>query len=135
MEGLAAQVNNLGTITSIDCHSLNDLLMDALSKTTAKPNNYNTLYLGSDTYDIFWDIVYKDRGIKLYGVKFIKAVGNGFIYEAVVFDEFPKDKNSYSICIGDTEEEVFINIVSDTCIRFVLSKRWTDGDEFRLTWD
>lgn len=52
-EGLAAQVNNLGTITSIDCNSFTDLLMDALNKTTAKPNNYNTLYLDSNTYDIF----------------------------------------------------------------------------------
>lgn len=109
--------------------------MDALNKTTAKPNNYNTLYLDSNTYDIFWDVVYKDKGIKLYGVKCIKTIGNSFIYEAVVFDEFPKDKESYSICIGDTEEEVLIHTISDTCIRFVLSKRWPDGNEFRLTWN
>ena len=134
-EGLAAQVNSLGTITSIDCNSFTDLLMDTLSNTTGKPNNYNTLYLGSDTYDMFWEIVYKDRGIKLYGAKCIKAKKDSFTYEAVVFDEFPKDKESYSICIEDTEEEVLIHMISDTCIRFVLSKRWPDGDEFKLTWD
>ena len=72
----------------------------------------------SDAYDMFWDIFHEDRGIKLYGTKCIKTIDNGFMYEAVVFDEFPKDRESYSICIGYIEEEeTYIELVSDTCIR------------------
>ena len=103
--------------------------------TAVHSNPHQKLLLGSDAYDIIWDLVYKERGIKLYGVKYIKPVLGGFMYEAVVFDNFPKDKEAYSICIGDTEEESYLKFVSDTCVRFVLSRRLSDGDGFWLAWN
>ena len=63
----------------------------------------------------------KKHRIKLYGIKYIKpALGRGFIYEAIVFDDYPKDKKSYTILVGNTSQDVRITQISDTCIRFCL---------------
>ena len=135
-EGLVAQVNSFPNVTPVDFKISNNELIEALNKAQMPHDSDYNWYLNQATYNVFWDIIYKDRGIKLYGIKYIKpALGGGFLYEAIVFDDYPKNKESYSICIEDTEEEVSIIKISDSCIRFRLWKRWPDGDNFRLTWD
>lgn len=136
-EGLAAQVNSLGTVYSTELTS--ELLTKCLNDTIAKlPSpNYNTICTGEVGAELFWDVVWNGRWIKLYGVKYIEPFDNGFIYEAIVFDDFPKDKDSYSIHVAGIgiEEETFLHIISDTCIRFTLSKQYSETFDFILNWD
>ena len=112
-------------------------LIEVLNKTCASTISKNNfmLYTGAEGAELFWEVAYGVNSIKLYGVKFIcHDDSKGYIYEAVIFDELPKGK-AYSICFKDMEEETDIDFISPTCIRFALSKPYSEKYNFKLVWD
>lgn len=85
--GLWGQINKLGS-AQLKPLTMEDLT-EALMKTQVKSVNYNSVYIGLDTYDIFWDIVYEKNSINVYGIKQISKQGELFVYEGILFDKFP----------------------------------------------
>lgn len=115
-------------------------LTEALMKTQAKPVNYNSIYMGSETADIFWELIY-DNFITIYGIKLINTDADLFIYEGVLFDKFPDNYNLLYISYRnkfDCERagEVEILELTDTKIVFKCPVKFPEGkDNIILQWN
>lgn len=127
------ETNRLRTVYSSELtyESLTKCLNNVIAK---HPSPNYTIYTSEKGAEWFWDLAYDRNSIKLYGIKHIQSSGKENLYEAIVFDNFPKDKECYSISHDNVEEEVSIEIISDTCIRFILTENCTEPYEFRLIW-
>lgn len=86
----------------------------------------NPLYYTSSVYT--YNDGFRKDVLELYGVQYIGRNGNGYEYEAIVFEEY-KCNTSDVMFVSNalTEdvvlyEEVPIKQISDTCIRFILSQ-------------
>lgn len=122
--GLWGQINKLEPVQFKPLTT--EDLTEELMKTQAKPINYNTIYVCPDTCDIFWEFTYHKKFIDVYGIKQIGMQNGFFVYEGILFDEFPKkysmlsctylNNNGFSIC-----EEVELIELTDTKIVFKLS--------------
>lgn len=75
----------------------------------------------------WYDDGFRKNITELYGVQYIGKNGNGYEYEAIIFEEY-KYNTSEVIFISNalTEdlsyEEAPIKQISDTCIHFILSQ-------------
>ena len=137
--GLWGQINKLEPIQSKPL-TMEDLT-ETLMKTQVKSVNYNSVYIGSDLYDVFWDIVYGKNFINVYGVKQISKQGELFVYEGVLFDKFPDDYNLLYIGYRnrfdcERAEEIEILELTDTKIVFKCSVKFPEGkDNIILQWN
>lgn len=83
--------------------------------------------LSNNLYYTFSDGWFGKGTLELYGVQYIGKNGNGYEYEAVIFNEY-KYSASEVIFVSNilTEdlsyEEAPIKQISDTCIHFILSQ-------------
>ena len=122
--GLLCQINKLEPI-QFKPLTMEDLT-ETLMKTQVKSVNYNSIYIGSDAYDMFWDITYKKNSIDVYGVKQISKQGELFVYEGIIFDRFPEKYHSlyieyYNEFDNQVCEELELIELSDTKIVFSCS--------------
>ena len=137
--GLWGQINKLEPV-QLKPWTMEDLT-EALMKTQAKPVNYNSIYIGSDTYDVFWEIIHSKNFITVYGIKQISKQGGLFVYEGVLFDKFPDNYDSlYISCRNrfdcERTEEIEVLELTDTKIVFKCSiKISEDKDNIILQWN
>lgn len=116
-------------------------LTEALMKTQVKSVSYNSIYIGSDMYDIFWDIMYEKNSINIYGIKQISKQGKLFVYEGVLFDKFPDNYDLLYISHGnrfnsENIEEIELLELTDTKIVFKCSVKIPEGkDGIILQWN
>ena len=116
-------------------------LTEALMKTQAKLPNYNSVYIGSDAYDMFWEIINEKNFINVYGIKQIGKQDDLFIYEGVLFDKFPDNYDSLYISYinrfnSERAEEIQILELTDTKIVFKCSFMIPkDKDNIVLQWN
>ena len=137
--GLWGQINKLEPV-QFKPLTMEDLT-EALMKIPAKPVNYNPIYIGSDTYDMFWEIIHEKNFITVYGIKQISKQGELFVYEGVLFDKFPDNYDllyiSYRSRFDDERaEEIEVLERTDTKIVFKCSvKIPEDKDNIILQWN
>ena len=137
--GLWGQINKLEPVQfkPLTMEDLTEVLM----KIPAKPVNYNPIYIGSDTYDMFWEIIHEKNFITVYGIKQISKQGELFVYEGVLFDKFPDNYDllyiSYRSRFDDERaEEIEVLERTDTKIVFKCSvKIPEDKDNIILQWN
>ena len=116
-------------------------LTEALMKTQAKPVNYNSVYIGSDACDMFWEILCGKNFITVYGIKQIGKQGELFVYEGVLFDKFPDNYDSLYISYRnrfdcERAEEIEVLELTDTKIVFKCSIKFPeDKDNIILQWN
>ena len=137
--GLWDQINKLEPV-QFKPLTMEDLT-EALMKTQAKLTNYNPIYIGSDTYDMFWEIIHEKNFINVYGIKQVGKQGELFVYEGVLFDKFPDNYNSLYISYRnrfdcERAEEIEILELTDTKIIFKCSVKFPEGkDNIILQWN
>lgn len=139
--GLWGQINKLEPV-QFKPLTMEDLT-EALMKTQAKKliTNYNPIYIGSDTCDMFWEIIHEKNFITVYGIKQISKQGELFVYEGVLFDKFPDNYDllyiSYRSRFNDERaEEIEILELTDTKIVFKCSVKIPEGkDNIILQWN
>lgn len=136
--GLWGQINKLEPV-QFKPLTMEDLT-ETLMKTQAKPVNYNSIYMGSETADIFWELIY-DNFITIYGIKLINTDADLFIYEGVLFDKFPDNYNLLYISYRNKFDceiagEVEILELTDTKIVFKCSVKFPEGkNNIVLQWN
>lgn len=136
--GLWNQINKLEPV-QFKPLTMKDLT-ETLMKTQANPVNSNTMYMGSGTYDTFWDIIYSENTINIYGIKQLDKQDDMFIYEGVLFDKFPDNYNSLYISYRnrfdcERAEEIEVLELTDTKIVFKCSVKISeDKDNIILQW-
>lgn len=134
--GLWGQINKLGS-ARLKPLTMEDLT-EALMKTQVKSVNYNSVYIGSDTYDIFWDIIHEKNSINVYGIKQINKQGELFVYEGILFDKFPDNYDSLYISYNrfncERVEEIEVLELTDTKIVFKSSHMFLK-DNIILHWN
>lgn len=114
-------------------------LTESLIKTQVKSVNYNSVYIGLETQDIFWDIIHKKNSINVYGIKQISKQGELFVYEGVLFDKFPDNYDSLYISYRnrfdcERAEEIEVLERTDTKIVFKCSLIFPK-DNIILQWN
>lgn len=134
-----------GQINKLEPVRFKPLTMEDLTKTLMKiqanPVNYNSVYMGSDACDMFWEIIYEKNFINVYGIKQVGKQGELFVYEGVLFDKFPDDYNSLYIGYRnrfdcERAEEIEILELTDTKIVFECSVKFPEGkDNIILQWN
>lgn len=79
-------------------------------------------------YTFSVDYGFRKDVLELYGVQYIGKNGNGYEYEAVIFNEY-KHSTSEIMFVSNTltgdvvlYEEAPIKQISDTCVHFILSQ-------------
>lgn len=122
--GLWGQINKLEPV-QFKPLTMEDLT-ESLMKTQVKSVNYNSVYIGLETQDIFWDIIHKKNSINVYGIKQISKQGELFVYEGVLFDKFPDNYDSLYISYRnrfdcERAEEIEVLERTDTKIVFKCS--------------
>lgn len=137
--GLWCQINKLEPV-QFKPLTMEDLT-EALMKIPAKPVNYNPIYIGSDTYDMFWEIIHEKNFITVYGIKQISKQGELFVYEGVLFDKFPDNYDLLYISYrnrfdNERAEEIEVLERTDTKIVFKCSvKIPEDKNNIILQWN
>lgn len=137
--GLWSQINKLEPV-QLKPWTMEDLT-EALMKTQVKPANYNSVYIGSDTFDVFWEIMHEKNFINVYGIKQLGKQGELFVYEGVLFDKFPDNYDSLYISYRnrfdcERAEEIEILELTDTKIVFKCSVKFPEGkDNIILQWN
>lgn len=137
--GLWGQINKLEPV-QFKPLTMEDLT-EALMKTQTKLTSYNPIYIGSDTYDMFWEIIHEKNFINVYGIKQISKQGELFVYEGVLFDKFPDNYDllyiSYRSRFNDERaEEIEVLERTDTKIVFKCSVKIPEGkDNIILQWN
>lgn len=136
--GLWGQINKLEPV-QFKPLTMEDLT-EALMKIQTKLTNYNPIYIGSDTYDMFWEIIHEKNFINVYGIKQIGKQDGLFIYEGVLFDKFPEDYDILYINYRTREccercEEIELIELTDTKIVFKISFEFPSSvTEFTIQW-
>lgn len=137
--GLQCQINKLEPV-QFKPLTMEDLT-ETLMKTQVKPVNYNSVYIGSDTYDVFWEITHEKNSINVYGVKRVYKQGELFVYEGILFDKFPDNYESLYISYRnrfdcEIAEEIEILELTDTKIVFKCSIKFPkDKYNIILQWN
>lgn len=137
--GLWGQINKLEPV-QFKPLTMADLT-EALMKTQVKPIYDNSVYIGSTTFDMFWEIIHEKNFINVYGVKQIDKQGELFVYEGVLFDKFPDNYDSLYISYRnrfdcERAEEIEILELTDTKIVFRCSIKFPeDKDNIILQWN
>lgn len=137
--GLWDQINKLEPV-QFKPLTMEDLT-EVLIKTQANPVNYNSVYMGSDICDMFWEIIHKENFINVYGIKQIDKQDGLFVYEGVLFDKFPDDYDSLYISYKnrfdcERAEEIEVLELTDTKIVFRCSVKFPeDKDNITLQWN
>lgn len=140
-DGIWKQINKLNTVEFRPLTM--EMLTETLMKVQAKPTNSNVMYMGSDAYDMFWDIIYTGNIINIYGIKQISKQDELFVYEGVLFDKFPDNYASlYISYINSSDkycervEEIEVLELTDTKIVFKCSVKFPEGkDNIILQWN
>lgn len=103
---------------------MNCLTQKEAQEALDQPQSNNLYY----TFPVYVDGWFRKGVLELYGVQYIGQNGNGYEYEAVIFEEY-KYSTSEVILISNilTEdvvlyEEAPIKQISDTCIHFIVSQ-------------
>lgn len=138
-DGIWNQINKLEPV-QFKPLTMEDLT-ETLMKTQVKPVNYNSVYIGSDTYDVFWEITHEKNSINVYGVKRVYKQGELFVYEGILFDKFPDNYESLYISYRnrfdcEIAEEIEILELTDTKIVFKCSIKFPkDKYNIILQWN
>lgn len=135
--GLCGQINKLESV-QFKPLTMEDLT-ESLIKTQVKSVNYNSVYIGLETQDIFWDIIHKKNSINVYGIKQISKQGELFVYEGILFDKFPDNYDSLYISYRnrfdcERAEEIEVLERTDTKIVFKCSLIFPK-DNIILQWN
>lgn len=122
------------------------LTKDALGQTLIQIGTANIqkseqpVYINPMTFEVYWDILYDDKSIIIYGIKLINKIEGLFIYEGVLFDKFPKDFQTLYVSYIDERscdrcEEIEIVELTDTKIIFKSSFILPDNiNNFKIHW-
>ena len=111
-------------------------LTESLMKTQIKPFNANTIFVGLEAHDIFWEIIHEKNSINVYGIKQISKQGKLFVYEGILFDKFPDNYDLLYISYRnrfdcERAEEIEILELTDTKIVFKCSIKFPE-DKYNI---
>lgn len=118
--GIWKQIEDLPSVqtTPLTIENLTKTLMETQAKSINATDH--SIYTNSEVADWFWEIASNEYFINVYGTKQINKQDDLFVYECVLFDEFPKNYTSPYVINTDSKLSIKIKIleVTDTKIVF-----------------